>query len=238
MAFVGEFIEGGPLSFHSNAVQAAEHYSISMKNFDLDETTFLHDYMSLCKHHCCTTLYVCIYTFFGSVFLCTFAGIFFGYALKFCTSYTHTDTSLYGSILFDSIHFSSGNGWNAQTNRYNIRIMKKRRKNYIHFILPLHVVVVVAFISFSFLMHAWLSLSVVILDFALFSRMHSLPRVKVYVFRSFIIYCLQMVIFCEPLSLSLSIFLSQSVYVFVLTMKNFYITLIFYLMFQWVNAIQ
>lgn len=64
--------EGWALSFHSNAVQAAKHYSISMKNFDLDDTTFLHDYMSLCKHHCCTTLYVYIYLFWFciSVHIC------------------------------------------------------------------------------------------------------------------------------------------------------------------------
>lgn len=73
-------------------------------------------------------IYIYLFWFCISVHICWNIFWICLKVLHLIHTHTHTNTSLYGSILFDSIHFSSGNGWNAQTNRYNFRIMKKKKK--------------------------------------------------------------------------------------------------------------
>lgn len=81
---------------------------------------------------------ICVYIPFLTLYFCAhLLEYFFEYAPKFCTSYTHGHIALWlHSIWFDSFFIRK---WlkcpNKQIQYPNNE--KKRRKNYIHFILPL-----------------------------------------------------------------------------------------------------
>lgn len=167
-----------------------------------------------------------------------------GYALSLPQQ--HTNSTYNGSISFDSMYFfSSENGWNARTKWYNIRIGEN-----IYFILTIIVVVVVSahdnislyFTAFNFIF--WCMLELLL-------RPASQPACQrlgcfVFLFSWKCIYCLVLKFMfsdlllcivckwwyfvCVSFSRSLPFNISLRS---MLTMKNFYIALIFYLMFHW-----
>lgn len=100
---LGSSLEGGG-HFHSIPMPCRLRNTI---RFRWKTLTWMKQRFCMITCPCASTIavqhYMCMYTFFGSAFLCTFAGIFFGYALKFCTSYTHGHIALWlHFIWFDS----------------------------------------------------------------------------------------------------------------------------------------